>query len=64
VFSSVILVLGIGGAIVKLPFNIQIQGMALAAIIGVLLNLILPGKQPVEENMFEETESVKNKKTA
>ncbi|MDR6124251.1 uracil permease [Bacillus sp. SLBN-46] len=64
VISSVILVLGIGGAIVKLPFNIQIQGMALAAIIGVLLNLILPGKQPVEENMFEETESVKNKKTA
>ncbi|WML56846.1 solute carrier family 23 protein [Neobacillus sp. PS2-9] len=64
VISSVILVLGIGGAIVKLPFNIQIQGMALAAIIGVLLNLILPGKQPVEENMFEETESVKKKKTA
>jgi uracil permease len=62
VISSVILVLGIGGAIVKLPYNIQIQGMALAAIIGVLLNLILPGRQEAEENMFEAEEV--NEKTA
>ncbi|WP_412759044.1 solute carrier family 23 protein [Neobacillus cucumis] len=54
VVSSVILVIGIGGAVVKLPYNIQIQGMALAAIIGVLLNLILPGRQAADENMFEE----------
>jgi uracil permease len=64
VISSVILVVGLGGAIVKLPFHIDIQGMALAAILGVVLNLVLPGRQPLEENMFEETESVKNKKTA
>jgi len=62
VISSVILVLGIGGAIVKLPYNIQIQGMALAAIIGVLLNLILPGRQEADETMFESNEE--NKKTA
>lgn len=63
VISSVILVIGIGGAIVKLPFNIEIQGMALAAISGVLLNLILPGRPKVSENMFE-TEETTNKKTA
>lgn len=63
VISSVILVIGIGGAIVKLPFNIEIQGMALAAISGVLLNLILPGKPKVSGNMFE-TEETTNKKTA
>ncbi|WP_423801650.1 solute carrier family 23 protein [Neobacillus sp. SAB-20_R2A] len=63
VISSVILVFGIGGAVVKLPFNIEIQGMALAAICGVLLNLILPGRPKVSENMFE-TEEATNKKTA
>lgn len=63
VISSVILVIGIGGAIVKLPFNIEIQGMALAAISGVLLNLILPGRPKVSGNMFE-TEETTNKKTA
>ncbi|HEY2420495.1 MAG TPA: solute carrier family 23 protein [Neobacillus sp.] len=64
VISSVILVLGIGGALIKLPFNIQIQGMALAAICGVLLNLILPGRQLVDDNMFEVEEIKENTKTA
>jgi len=64
VISSVILVLGIGGAIVKLPFNIQIQGMALAAIIGVLLNLILPGRPSSDENMFEDGDGNEGRKTA
>jgi uracil permease len=64
VISSVILVIGIGGAIVKLPFNIQIQGMALAAICGVLLNLILPGKPISDENMFEAEVTNEPKKTA
>ncbi|GGJ55319.1 uracil permease [Anoxybacillus voinovskiensis] len=53
VISSVILVIGIGGAILKVSETFQIQGMALAAIIGVILNLILPGRPPVNENMFE-----------
>ncbi|NMD69434.1 uracil permease [Bacillus sp. DNRA2] len=56
--SSVILVIGIGGAFIKISDDFQIQGMALAAIIGVLLNLILPGREPVKEDMFEtETKS-------
>jgi uracil permease len=54
VISSVILVIGIGGAFVKLSDQFQIQGMALAAICGVLLNLVLPGKPTSSEDMFEE----------
>ena len=63
VISSVILVIGIGGAFIKVSDAFQIQGMALAAIFGVLLNLILPGKPKVEEDMFGE-ELNDTKKTA
>ncbi|MEH7122931.1 solute carrier family 23 protein [Bacillus sp. JJ1532] len=52
VIASVILVIGIGGAHVDIG-PLQIQGMALAAICGVVLNLILPGREPVKDNMFE-----------
>lgn len=64
VISSVILVIGIGGAVIKVSESLQIQGMALAAICGVLLNLILPGKEPINENMLVETESSDKQKTA
>lgn len=53
VISSVILVIGIGGALVRFTDQFQLEGMALAAIIGVLLNLILPGREKVKEDMFE-----------
>ncbi|MCK9525063.1 MAG: NCS2 family nucleobase:cation symporter [Limnochordia bacterium] len=43
VISSVILVLGIGGAELSLG-GLSLQGMALAALTGVLLNLVLPGR--------------------
>ena len=41
IISSVILVLGIGGAQLGLG-EIKLHGMALAAVVGILLNLILP----------------------
>lgn len=44
VIASVILVIGIGGATIQFSETFAIEGMALAAIVGVLLNLILPGK--------------------
>jgi uracil permease len=53
VISSVILVIGIGGAFIKVS-GFEIQGMALAAIIGIILNLILPGRELVKEDVFEE----------
>lgn len=43
VIASVILVIGIGGAKIEFSETFQVGGMALAAIVGVLLNLILPG---------------------
>ncbi len=63
VVSSVILVIGIGGAFIKLNENFEIHGMALAALIGVILNLVLPGRPEIEEDMFEmETEKKTEKK--
>ncbi|MBL4952613.1 solute carrier family 23 protein [Neobacillus sp. OS1-32] len=65
VIASVILIIGVGGAILKLPFkDIQIQGMALAAIFGVILNLILPGRPVVNDDLFEERTAENNKQTA
>lgn len=51
VISSVILVIGIGGAKLEFSETFVIEGMALAAIVGVLLNLILPGlnKQELDD---------------
>lgn len=44
VIASVILVIGIGGASINISDTFQVGGMALAAIVGVFLNLILPGR--------------------
>lgn len=62
IIASVILVIGIGGAAIHMNIGegasmamISIEGMALASIIGVLLNLVLPGKQTVDfDEMFKE----------
>ncbi|MEH7075026.1 solute carrier family 23 protein [Neobacillus drentensis] len=64
VISSVILVIGIGGAVIKVSESLQIQGMALAAICGVLLNLILPGRETANDNMLEENVTSEKRKTA
>ncbi|HJV30739.1 MAG TPA: solute carrier family 23 protein [Bacillales bacterium] len=64
VISSVILVIGIGGAFVKISESFQIQGMALAAISGVLLNLVLPGRPTSAEDMFEEHDENDMKKAS
>lgn len=59
IIASVILVIGIGGAFIQLTEHLQIAGMALSALIGVILNLILPGKETGHGNgtMFEVDES-------
>lgn len=53
VITSVILVIGIGGATIKFSETFQIEGMALAAIVGVVLNLVLPGR--TNETLVDET---------
>ncbi|MFC0473104.1 solute carrier family 23 protein [Halalkalibacter kiskunsagensis] len=45
IISSVILVIGIGGAFIQVTENIVIPGMALATIIGIILHMILPEKE-------------------
>jgi uracil permease len=54
VIASVILVIGIGGASIKFSDTFQIEGMALAAILGVILNLVLPGR--TNESLVDKTE--------
>ena len=43
--ASVILVIGIGGATLKLGDYAEVSSMALAAVIGILLHAVLPGKE-------------------
>lgn len=53
VIASVIIVLGIGGAAVKFKFNgsdVEIAGVALATLVGIILNLVLPAKSSTEED--------------
>ncbi|WP_216830848.1 solute carrier family 23 protein [Alkalihalobacterium elongatum] len=45
IISSTILVIGIGGAFIQVSDEIQIAGMALATIIGIVLHLVLPDKE-------------------
>jgi uracil permease len=55
IISSIILVIGVGGAFIQVTEQLQIAGMALATIVGILLNLVLPGKEVSYGNgsMFE-----------
>nr|WP_285766536.1 solute carrier family 23 protein [Peribacillus sp. SI8-4] len=50
--ASVILVLGIGGAFVQLSETVSLSGMALSAIVGIVLNLILPDRKKIPEDIF------------
>lgn len=56
VIASVILVIGIGGAKLVVTESLSIEGMALAAIIGVILNLLLPGRKEAEGIDLHQTE--------
>ena len=43
--SAVVLVLGIGGAVLSIPLGdgkVEVAGMALGAIVGIILNKLLP----------------------
>ena len=57
IIASVILVIGIGNAQLKIGEHFELSGMALAAIIGIILNQILPGKENAKEDLFEEEEA-------
>ncbi|TWP26567.1 uracil permease [Apibacter muscae] len=55
IIASVILVIGIGGAAIHVGDLFSLEGMALASIIGIVLNQILPGKESIDfKQMFKE----------
>lgn len=49
VITAAILVIGIGGAYIQIA-NFQLTSMALATLVGIILNLILPAKARSEDN--------------
>lgn len=53
VIASVILIIGIGGAKLEFSETFVVEGMALAAIVGVILNVVLPGRPKHEEQTTE-----------
>ena len=64
ILSSIIIVIGIGGAAVKFQFNgaeVEIAGVALATIVGIVLNLILPDNSLSEEGHLSEDDNDKLK---
>lgn len=55
VIAAVVLVIGIGGAVLKLAdIHLELEGMALATVTGIMLNLVLP-KQGEEQKALTET---------
>ncbi len=49
VIASVVLVIGIGGAVLKfVDIHLELEGMALATVVGILLNAVLPENQEDE----------------
>ena len=55
IIASVILVIGIGGAAIQITETVEMSSMALAAVAGIVLNLIMPGRdeETNEETVFE-----------
>ncbi|MGM7701099.1 solute carrier family 23 protein [Pseudalkalibacillus sp. Hm43] len=66
VISSVILVLGVGGATLQITDEFQVASMALATITGIALNLLIPGRDKNVHNnaIFSEIEQEKSKESA
>ena len=53
IIASVIIVLGIGGGGIKFPFfgaQVDIAGVALATLVGIILNLVLPANSKTGDN--------------
>ena len=62
VVVSTMLVLGLGGAAISFmsgDFSLTISGMSLAAVIGILLNLLLPNEKEQTKQIEEKKEEIK-----
>ncbi len=49
IIASAILILAVGGAVFVFPGGISLGGMAIAAVAGIILNLVLPLRNPAAE---------------
>ncbi|SIS37875.1 uracil-xanthine permease family protein [Salimicrobium flavidum] len=60
VITSVILVTGVGGAFIRLSPQVELGGMALAAIVGILLNLLIPRseEEKQQKSVFEQEKDI------
>ena len=54
VIAASMLILGIGGATIHLSEDVAITGMALSALVGIILNVILPKTKVLSEESLEE----------
>ncbi|PTM59196.1 uracil permease [Desmospora activa] len=55
VIAAVVLVIGVGGAALKFNgIHLELEGMALATVIGIVLNLILPANRDAEQEVMEQ----------
>jgi uracil permease len=64
IITSVIIVLGVGGASINFMMNgssVQISGIALATVVGIILNLILIDKKDDDKDLDREIEKLKGK---
>ena len=57
IIASVIMIIGVGGAFIQFTPTFILPGMALAAIVGIFLNLVLPGRIKEEESLFDEKQN-------
>ncbi|GAB3130602.1 solute carrier family 23 protein [Novispirillum itersonii] len=59
IIASVILVIGIGGVELTVGESFKISNIALATLVGLLLNLLLPGRDAAEKggSLFQKTEA-------
>lgn len=56
IISSVILIIGIGGAAIHIGDLFSLEGMALASITGIVLNVVLPGRKDIDfDDMFKKS---------
>jgi uracil permease len=54
VIAAVVMVIGVGGALLRFNgIHLELEGMALSTVVGILLNLVLP-KRPKEEKTVAE----------
>lgn len=64
IVASTMLVLGLGGAAISFAsgdFSITISGMSLAAIVGILINLLMPEEREEKETKIKEENTKKEK---